>query len=269
MDNVISEENVLVGKGGSRDLRADVIHPADQTGIVPGILLLPGGAFRNADRAPLRERYSLALAAHGYVCVNAEYRVMDEASWPAQIQDVKANIRWMRANSVSLRIDPSRIVVVGKSAGGLLALLAGGSQHVQEFEGTGGNPGISSEVAAVVGISPVTDLSERARMPEFEPLFGPAPTEQLVTAGSPISYANETYRPALLFLGTSDTRVHHSATMRMYDALERAGVPVDLHLYAGQDHFFDREPHFYQAVTEAIKLFMVRYVAVQDMVAAS
>ena len=52
--------------------------------------------------------------------------------------------------------------------------------------------------------------------------------------------------------------------MRMYHALEAAGVPVDLHLYAGQNHFFDREPHFYRAVTDAIALFIARYVPVRE-----
>ena len=50
----------------------------------------------------------------------------------------------------------------------------------------------------------------------------------------------------------------------MYHALEAAGVPVDLHLYAGQNHFFDREPHFYRAVTDAIALFLARYVPVRE-----
>ena len=87
--------------------------------------------------------------------VGAEYRVMSEAPWPAQIQDVKANIRWMRANHEMLGIDPSLIVVAGKSAGGHLALLAAGTPDAPEFEGDGGNSGISSEVTAVIGSSPV------------------------------------------------------------------------------------------------------------------
>ena len=269
MSDVKIEEGVVVGTGGGRDLKADILRPANQSGPVPGILFLPGGGFRNADRAPLTERYGLALANHGYVCVNAEYRVMHEAPWPAQVQDVKAEIRWMRANSAGLGIDPDLIVVAGKSAGGLLALVAAGSSHVKEFDGDGGNPGVSSKVAAVVGVSPVSDISDRAVDPDFEALFGKKPTAELIRAANAITYADGGYPPALFLHGTSDTRVHHSTTMQMYEALEKAGVPVDLHLFAGQDHFFDREPYFYKAVTDAIHVFIARYVPVLEVVAAS
>ena len=196
MSDVKIEEGVVVAKGGGRDLKADVLRPANQSGLVPGILFLPGGGFRNADRAPLTERYGLAMADPGYVCVNAEYRVMDEAPWPAQVQDVKAEIRWMRANSADLGIDPDLIVVAGKSAGGLLALVATGSGHVKEFDGDGGNAGVSSKVAAVVGMSPVSDISERAVDPEFEALFGKNPTAEYVKAANAITYVNKDYPPA-------------------------------------------------------------------------
>jgi acetyl esterase/lipase len=80
------------------------------------------------------------MAERGYVCVTGEYRVMDEAPWPAQIQDVKATIRWMRANNDSLGIDPAAIVVGGKSAGGHLALLAAGTKATTRLRATAGIP---------------------------------------------------------------------------------------------------------------------------------
>ncbi|MCH7713536.1 MAG: alpha/beta hydrolase [Chloroflexi bacterium] len=269
MSGVNIEENVVIGKGGDRDLLVDIIKPVNLSGPVPGILFLPGGGWRRADRTPLTERYGIGLANHGYVCVAGEYRVMDEARWPAQIQDVKASIRWMRANAEMLGIDPSLIVVAGKSAGGHLALLAAGTPDLKEFEGDGGNPTVSSRVAAVVGVSPVTTVIDRARTPDFEPMFGKDPSDELVIAASPVSYADANYPPALFLHGTSDDRVPHSTTMVMYQKLEDAGVPVDLHLFAGQDHFFDREPHFYRAVTDAMHLFISRYVPVKEAVTAS
>ena len=269
MSDVKIEENVVIGNGGDRDLMVNIIRPGNADGTVPGILFLPGGGFRTADRTPLKDRYGIGLAEHGYVFAAAEYRVMDEAPFPAQIEDVKANIRWMRANASNLGIDPSLIVVAGKSAGGYLALLAAGTQHVKEYEGDGGNAGVSSRVAAVVGVSPVSNITERAIDPNFEPMFGKNPTDAFVTAANPISYADGDYPPALFLHGTSDDRVHHSTTMDMYQKLEDAGVPVDLHLFAGQDHFFDREPYFAQAVVESMHLFISRYVPVKEAVAAS
>ena len=97
-------------------------------------------------------------------------------------------------------------------------------------------------------------------------LFGDNPAAETVKAASPITYANRNYPPTLLVHGTADDRVPHAMTMRMYQALEQAGVPVELHLYAGQDHFFDQEPLFSAAVADAMAFFMARYVPVQAAV---
>jgi acetyl esterase/lipase len=193
---------------------------------------------------------------------------MDEALWPAQIHDVKTAIRWVRANSESLGIEPSQIVIAGKSSGGQLALLAAGTPNLAEFEGNGGNPGVSTDVAGVVGSAPVSNMTDFAERRDLEPLFGANPSPELLKAISPITYANENYPPTLIFHGTADTRVHHHETVRFFEKLEQAGVPVDLHLYAGQDHFFDREPHFYQAVADAVALFISRCVPLREPVTA-
>ena len=103
----------------------------------------------------------------------------------------------------------------------------------------------------------------------MEPIFGSNPADDVVNAASPIFHVKEGYPPALILHGTSDERVPHAMTMRMFRALEEAGVPTDLHLYAGQDHFFDRDPKFSQAVVDAIALFISRYVPVREAVAAS
>ena len=182
---------------------------------------------------------------------------------------MKATIRWMRASSAVLGIDPSLIVIGGKSAGGHLALLAAGTPNVKEFEGDGGNGTVSSRVAGVVGVSPVSDVTTIARRPGMQPLFGENPTDDVVNTASPISHVKEGYPPTLILHGTSDERVPHAMSMRMFQALESAGVPADLHLYAGQDHFFDRNPVFSQAVVDAIALFISRYVPVREAVAAS
>src|ERR671924_917084 len=191
------EENVVVHNVGGRELKVDIFRPANTSGPVPGLLFLPGGGWQTATRAPLKERYGIRMAQHGYVCVAGEYRVLDEAPWPAQIQDVKATIRWMRANSESLGIDPAAIVVGGKSAGGHLALLAAGTRGPDRFEGDSGNTTVSSEAAAVIGVAPVADLTEFARRPTMARLFGDNPSAAVVKAASPITYANKDYPPTL------------------------------------------------------------------------
>lgn len=269
MSPIRVEEDVVVSSPGGRDLKVDIFHPEDISETRTGVLFLPGGGWRTADRTPLKDRYGIRLAQRGFLCVAGEYRVMDEAPWPAPIQDVKTIIQWMRANSAELGIDPSLIVVAGKSAGGHLALLAAGTSDVVEFEGDGENAGVSSEVAAVVAVAPVSDIAEYAQTHDMEQLFGKSPSSEDLRAANPPSYVKKDYPPTLLVHGTSDQRVPHSMTQRMYRALEDAGVPVDLHLYAGQDHFLDQDPQFCDAISDAIALFIARYVPAPAGVGAS
>jgi acetyl esterase/lipase len=266
MTDIGIEENVVVHNVGGRELKVDIFRPANTPGPVQGLLFFPGGGWQTANRAPLKDRYGVRMAERGFVCVTGEYRVMDEAPWPAQIQDVKATIRWLRANSESLGIDPATIVVGGKSAGGHLALLAAGTRGLDAFEGNSGHTSVSSEVAGVIGVAPVADLTEWAHRPTMAKLFGENPAAEIVKAASPIAHVNGDYPPTLLVHGTADTRVPHAMTMRMYEALEQAGIPVDLYLYAGQDHFFDQETQFCDAIAHAMAFFIARYVPVQQPV---
>ena len=259
MADIRTENDVLVGIANGRELRADVFRPESVEGPLPGILLLPGGGWQRCVRASMVERYGNRMAQRGFVSVVGEYRVMDEAPWPAQIQDVKAAIRWMRANSEELGIDPSRIIVEGNSAGGHLALLAAGSSGVAEFEGDAGNAGVSSDVASVIAIYPVTDMHERVTRPGIEKMFGPSPSSEVINGATPLNCVGPEYPPTMLVHGTADNSVPHSMSMRMYEALEKAGVPVDLHLYAGQDHIFDPNPIFAEPIADSMALFISRY----------
>jgi acetyl esterase/lipase len=79
MTNVSIEENVIIHTVAGRALTVDIFRPADTPGPVQGLLFLPGGGWQTANRTPLKERYGIGMAQHGYVCVTGEYRVMDEA----------------------------------------------------------------------------------------------------------------------------------------------------------------------------------------------
>src|SRR4030095_9775186 len=92
------------------------------------------------------------------------------------------------------------------------------------------------------------------------------PPADIVKAASPMTYANKDYPPTLFVHGTADDRVPHAMTMRMYQTLAQAGVPVGLDLYAGQAQLFDQEPQFSVAVADAMALFIARYVPVQAAV---
>ena len=264
MAQVSVTEKVVVGNFGGVDLTVDIARPAGNAGPAPALLFLPGGGWQTADRAPLLERYARPMAARGYVCVAGEYRVMAQAPWPAAIQDVKATLRWLRANAAAWGIDPERIALGGKSAGGHLALLAGATNGSGEFEeslnGSGIYAGYSSRVSAVIGVAPVSDISEYWRRPAMTPYTAADPSDAAIRAANPIARVDGNYPPTLLLHGTKDDRVPHEITLRMFHTLEQAGVPGDLSLFAEQDHLFDRIPVFSQAIVEAMARFLGRYV---------
>ena len=103
--------------------------------------------------------------AVGYVSIGVQYRLSGQAKWPAQIEDVKAAIRWTRANASRLGIDADRIAVAGYSAGGFLALTAAGTADKKEFEGNGGNVGVSTKLAGCVAFFASTSRIRRAVSP--------------------------------------------------------------------------------------------------------
>jgi len=255
------EEDVVFGSGGGRDLYADVYTPEGLDGPAPAALMLHGGGWQRGDRKRLRER-SLALAAHGYICVASEYRLRDEARWPAHIHDVKAAIRWLHASAAELNIDETKIAAVGFSAGAHLALLAAGTPGRAEFAGEGGNAGASDELAATaVFYAPV-----RFQMPgtkvsggsPVEALAGDDATEEEAIAAAPIEYVNSDFPPTLLLSGTFDKMVPVSASLRMYEALAAAGVTTDLRFYGGLPHVFDLLPGHLELTMNDVALFLDR-----------
>lgn len=132
----MTREAVKVAHGGGRDLHADIYRPEQANGA--GVLMIHGGGWRMGSKDMLPPQAG-ALAGHGFTCVAVEYRLTPESPWPAQIHDVKAAMRWFRANAAGLGVDPDKIAVVGNSAGGHLALMLAGTPAVAEFEGDGGN----------------------------------------------------------------------------------------------------------------------------------
>ena len=262
MPNVTVEENVMIPTTNGYELAADISRPADSSGRAPGLLFIPGGGWVTANHELLKERYGIPMAERGYVCVTATYRIMEQAIWPAAIEDVKSMLRWMRANADNLGIDPERIALGGKSAGGHLSLLAAATNGSSEFDGDGPNAGYSSRISAVIGVAPASDIREYWRREPLGPYTANDSSVSALTAANPVERVTSDYPPTLLVHGTKDDRVPHQMTLRMFAALEEAGVPADLRLFAHQDHMFDGDPQFSSAIVEAMAHFLDRYAAV-------
>lgn len=257
---VTIEDAVVFGQGGGRDLRCDVFTPPDDRRDRAAILLVHGGGWFQGDRSQLRG-YGIQFARYGFVCVASEYRLSGEAKWPAQIHDVKAALRYMRANASGLGIDPNKICVSGNSAGAHLSLMVGATPNVDVFEGKGGNAGVGTESAAVVAIYPPTLLRVGQADDAIATLLGAKASRESEDAASPITYVHRNFPATLLIHGNADDIVPIEASFSMYRALAEVGAPVELHTYDGAPHAFDSVPELGRQVTDIIALFLDRKVA--------
>lgn len=255
-DRVTIRPEVVFGTGGGRDLVCDVYEPPAAVRNGVGVLLVHGGGWSEGDRTQL-SGYGILLGRRGYTCVASEYRLTGEALWPAQIEDVKCALRWMRANSDRLGIDPGKIVVEGNSAGGHLALIMGGTANRAEFEGTGGNAGVDTSVSAVIAFYPPTGL-ERREWGGLPALFGHGTQPDVLRGASPLTYASANFPPALLIHGNIDETVPVSETTAMYDALVAAGATAELHVFANQPHGFDADPKLGRLSADVMMSFLER-----------
>jgi acetyl esterase/lipase len=187
------------------------------------------------------------LAGAGYGVLRVNYRLSDAARFPAQLHDVKAAVRWVRANADELGVDPDRIGVWGHSAGAHLAALVGTTGDLPELEGESGTPGVSSRVQAVIALSPATDFLE---IPEGWPFVEPrrateklvgGPLEErteLVRLANPIAHIRPDAPPFWIVHGEADGVVPVQQGIKLYDELVAAGVDAQLEVLPDADHWF-------------------------------
>jgi acetyl esterase/lipase len=254
--NLRVEKDIVFGKGGSMDLTLDVYQPP--AGVTPKrmaiIHLFGGGFFAGNKNAGYIVNDAKALGARGYTNISANYRLQTQGSWPAQIHDVKAAIRWTRANAGKLGIDANRIAVAGYSAGGMLALMAAGTNGKKEFDGEGGTPGVSSDVNACIGVYPLASAQIATGLfPQGQA------TPENIAAASPTSYISATFAPTIFIHGTNDGTIPVQSSVDFFTKLHALKVPSTLTLIQGADHAFDNNaPDAIEVMAASIDLFLDR-----------
>ena len=252
------EKNVVFGKAGNTDLRLDIYKPADTSAKRMAMIHLHGGGFTAGSKEALADRVA-PFVALGYVAIPIEYRLAGVAKWPAQMDDVKAAIRWTRANAGRLGVDPERIGVVGYSAGGHLALFAAGTCNRPEFEGKNGTPGVSTQLAVCCSYYAVTEVTPRADG-AANVLLPAGSNEAAHRAASPINYVASGFPPTNIFHGTADVTVPIESSERLFKRLRDVKVPVEFHGFEGVPHAFDSNPEFATAAAQAVDFFLDRKV---------
>ena len=241
---VVVETGIPYATGGGVDLLLDLARPADGVGPFPAIVFVHGGGW-TAGRRQDFEQAIAGAAAHGYVAVTVTYRLAPAARFPAQLEDCKAAVRWLRANAARLHVDPDHIGAVGTSAGGHLVALLGTTGTDHAYDGTGGNAGRSSAVQAVVDFFGPADLTATDFDPKvvqacLVPLVGGATADEvdLCRAASPVTHVAAGDPPFLILHGDADPTVPVSQSRLMLAKLTAAGVPARLVVYPGDGHGF-------------------------------
>jgi acetyl esterase/lipase len=252
------EKDIVFGKGGDIDLHLDIYRPPAGTGKRMATIHIHGGGFSGGSKNTLTERVP-PYARRGYVALAVQYRLTGQAKWPAQIEDVKAAIRWTRANAKALGVDPDRIGVVGHSAGGHLALFAAGTPNRPEFEGKGGTPGIGTEVIACCAYYPATEIRPRADGTANN-LLAAGSDETAHRAASPVTHVAAGFPPTVIFHGTADTTIPVESSERFFKLLRDAKVPAELHAIDGVPHVFDSNREFAEMAAGLADFFLDRHV---------
>lgn len=206
----------------------DIARPS-QGGPFPAVVAIHGGGFTSGDRSAYGVLLG-RLAARGYVAATVDYRLAPATQFPTALQDVKAALRFLRANAQKYAIDPNRICAIGEAAGANLALLLALTPGVPEFDLGGPHSDQSSRVACAVAVNALADLArldpkvpEGAGLPQY--LGGdPANAAAEYRLASPISWVTPAAPPILAIHGPRDA----DQSQRLVDALKRAGATADL-----------------------------------------
>ena len=246
--DVIWESDITYSYVGAR-LQMDVVRPRNGIGPFPAVVMIHGGGFRAGTRQgylPL----AFQLAQKGYVAATVSYRLSPMAQFPAHVQDVKAAVRFVRANAHRFQIDPDRIGAVGGSAGGHLVLFLGLTADVDEFEGSGSHLDVSSAVQAVVNFYGPTDFTESygpgksVDAADVLPLFLGGDLDHARAShikASPLNWVTPNAAPTLTIHGTEDDYVAHEQAEWLTERLEAAGVENKLLTLQGAGHGFKGE----------------------------
>jgi acetyl esterase/lipase len=277
--------DAVYGTRKDREMHVDIYQPTGPLNYHTAVLVFHGGGWRGGDRKLMQSRCE-ALASRGFSALAVEYRLLGEIPWPGQLHDVKTAIRWTRAHASELGIDPEKLVLQGHSAGAHLSLMAAGTFGRPELDPDFAAEPPAGPIAAVVAYYPSIRLVAGRPMPDLSAgrptpealqtlrstdgsipaamLLGPVGTEEEAASASPINYVTEAFPPTLLLHGTADMLMAHASSLSLFEKLQAAQVPAELHLFSGVNHEFDITPSLTEASAMVVASFLKRSVVAPE-----
>jgi acetyl esterase/lipase len=263
-DTIVHRDLAYVTAGHARQ-KLDLYLPSDRND-PPLVVLIHGGAFcmgskEGEDPTP--------LLREGYAVAAINYRLSQHAIWPAQIEDCKTAVRWLRAHATEYHLDPHRFAAYGQSAGGHLAAMLGVAGDAKQFD-VGENLEFSSKVQAVADFFGPTDFlqMDEHRLPDGQ-LHNPvdSPESRLVggaiqenkdrvARANPVTYATKSASPFLIVHGDTDPLVPHHQSELLVAALQEAEVSATFYTVKGGGHGGFTDPR----VPVLLKEFLARHL---------
>ena len=237
----LKRETHVYAVSGGRNMKLDIYQPKNASRPVPVILFVHGGGWAIGTRRIIEPAFVRQIK-RGYALVSVTYSLSKQASWPAQIHEVKAAIRWVRANAERFGFDPERIIAAGGSAGAHLVTVAALSGP-GVLEGMLGETGASSHVRAVVAFYPPTDLTDihakgRLGRRSVAAFLGGHPEQKpdALRDATPAHHAHADAPPIYIAHGTIDHVVPYAHAPALADAIQTAGGRVQLATLPGIAH---------------------------------
>ncbi len=223
------------------ELKLDVMSPQGEKGPLPAVVVIHGGAWRAGNKKDCRFIMP-DFVRRGYVAISPQYRFCPRNTFPAQVEDVKAAVRWVKSHAKEYNIDPEHMGAIGFSAGGHLALMLGLTGPADGLEGKASAGAPDSRVKAVVNYFGPTDLAASdipdVSKPLVKDFLGGTAAEKPEAAAkaSPLTYVSQDDAPVLTFQGTKDPLVPPTQATKLAQAMSAAGVPGRVELLIGASH---------------------------------
>jgi acetyl esterase/lipase len=262
---VKSDRDLEFSNIGGKSLKLHLYRPEKSSTDIPVVVLIYGGAWMMRNQG-MDVPKATWLAKNGFAAAVIDYRLSSEALFPAQINDCKAAVRWLRVNAMKYGLDTKHIGAWGASSGGHLASLLGTAGDRIMFKGDDGDTNQSSQVHAVVDFFGPTDLlamqahalpgsnfdHDSARSPESLLVGGPVQENREKAAlANPIKYVTREAAPFLIIHGERDPLVPCHQSEVLFTALKQAKADVTFYKIAGAGH---GGPEFESETTRAAVL---------------